>query len=357
MTLIGAAEVVVQDVAEEAFEHFLFGGQGLQGIEFILDTSVEVLHDAVEPRGSDGDGGMAGPVALLDQPGKRRGALGLGVAEELRAVVGLDGRVMDVHAVAEEMLKEQVDEAEGVDLGAFVGEADVGDPGGDVLSGVLIAGEALGLDGGQQGREVVEMFRVDLELLEGAHGLADLRGEPAALPAFPPGLDQGVGVQDPVDRGGGQVHAAPGQEDLDLVLPQARVSSAEAHDLAFDGGSRFMGRAVVAAAVQQRRPPALLVALDPEADGLAVAAEGTGGQGDGAALQVVLDEALADAPGVAGVGDAFAVSLQGHELHFDERHDGDPISPHKRFHPADPEDRPRVGSFHPTSPHPYPSLN
>src|SRR3989304_349690 len=90
--------------------------------------------------------------------------------------------------------------------------------------------------------------------------------------------------------------------------------------------SFWKGRMVLRASLAgRRRRPALLVALAPEADGLAVAAEGTGGQGDGAALQVVLDEALADAPGVAGVGDAFAVSLQGHELHFDERQEGDPL--------------------------------
>src|SRR3989304_3259451 len=66
-----------------------------------------------------------------------------------------------------------------------------------------------------------------------------------------------------VGGGGGRAPPAPGQEDLDLVLPQARVSSAEAHDLAFDGGSRFMGRAVVAAAGPQGRPPPPPVAPGP----------------------------------------------------------------------------------------------
>ncbi len=311
--LVGPAEVVVQDVPEEAFQHLVLGGQRFEGVELVLDAAVEVLDHAVEAGRPHGDGEMAGAIALLDEPGEGGRALGPHGADELGAVVGLHSSLADVDAVAEEMREEQVEEAEGVELGSLVGQADVDEAGGDVLGSVLIGGKAFGLDRRQERGEIVEVLGIDLELLEGAHGVPDLRGQAAATPALGAAADEAVGVQDAVDGGGGAMQPAPLEERLDLVLAQARISPAQADHLVLDGGRSLVGWGMpVLAPVDQRVPPALLVAADPQADGLAITAEGAGAQGEVTTGQVVLDEAQADPLGMAGIGNAVSVAFRWH---------------------------------------------
>jgi len=122
-----------------------------------------------------------------------------------------------------------------------------------------------------------------------------------------------MGVQDPVDRRGGAVDAAPGEQRLDLILTQARTSATQPDDLILHPGRGLVGRGTAPLpTIEEGRPTAPAVALDPEAGGLAVAAEGPGREGEISGDEVVLDQPLADALGVAGVGDALAVGLGGH---------------------------------------------
>ncbi|MDR7436861.1 MAG: hypothetical protein QN127_04235 [Armatimonadota bacterium] len=84
--------------------------------------------------------------------------------------------------------------------------------------------------------------------------------------------------------------------------------AAQADDLVLDGWRGLAGWGMSRPlAADQSLPTTPTVAPDPEADGRAVAAEGPGGEAEIPAGQVRLDQALADALGVAGVGDACAV--------------------------------------------------
>jgi hypothetical protein len=74
-----------------------------------------------------------------------------------------------------------------------------------------------------------------------------------------------------------------------------------------------MGRGIAGPpAIHQGPPATLAIALDPEASGLAITAEGAGGQRKIAVLQEAADQTLTDSLGVAGVGDALAVGFWEH---------------------------------------------
>ena len=201
-------------------------------------------------------------------------ALGAGV---LRAVVGLhDGALARVSAAAK-VLEHGGGEDAGVAFGELVGEAQEGGAGFDVASGVLeadkllVAGHLLHIVG-----NVVEVFGVDLELLEGLEAGLDLAHVALLLVLFLPPLCAAILAE---DAGDGALAGGELAEVLEAAGAEAGGLVALAKDLAFLLGRSLVGAAVRGAGAIHEGAAGVVVlapAVEPFANGLGLAAEGAG---------------------------------------------------------------------------------
>lgn len=166
------SEVVVEQVGGGFGEELLCVVKGFEFVEFIFDAAVEVFDGTVEAGCSDGDGGVFGLVDVLDELDEGAAFFGVEGAGEFRAPIGLDGDVLGIDAVSDEVGKDQGDEAHGVGLGGFVGEGDEGDSGGEVAQGVFVLRDLAHVDGIPEGRDVIEVFDVQLTVGEELHVFA-----------------------------------------------------------------------------------------------------------------------------------------------------------------------------------------
>jgi hypothetical protein len=89
--------------------------QVLQVIELIFDAAGEALDRAIETRGSRRNSTVASTEGVLDHASEEAISLGSDRANELRAVVGLNGDLREVEAIGAEVIQAEGNQLGGVE--------------------------------------------------------------------------------------------------------------------------------------------------------------------------------------------------------------------------------------------------
>jgi len=142
-------------------------------VELVLDEAVSGLNIGLVGVGPGRDG-VVGGAGVVDGLGESAVVLGVPRADELRAVVSLDTTVVELDATGGEVLGEVLDPEGRVGQGAFEGVGEELGAADDITGGVLHEGQAMTLDLRPQLGDVVEIFGVDVDLLEQLPPFLDL---------------------------------------------------------------------------------------------------------------------------------------------------------------------------------------
>jgi hypothetical protein len=123
---------------------------------------VEVLDRAIETRGSGRDSDVASTEGVLDDASEEAISFGSDRANELRAVVGLNGDLREVEAIGAEAIQAEGNELGGVEGRELMGIADESSTGEHVFDRVFELGQDAAQHKGVDMGDIVEILDVDL---------------------------------------------------------------------------------------------------------------------------------------------------------------------------------------------------
>jgi hypothetical protein len=136
--------------------------QVLQVIELIFDAAGEALDRAIETRGSGRNSTVASTEGVLDHASEEAISLGSDRANELRAVVGLNGDLREVEAIGAEVIQAEGNQLGGVEGRELMRIADESSTGEHVFHGVFELGQDAAQHKGVDMGDIVEILDVDL---------------------------------------------------------------------------------------------------------------------------------------------------------------------------------------------------
>lgn len=125
---------------------------------------MEGLRCAVEVRGGSRESAVTSPEGFLDDSGKEAVFLSGDGADELGAIVGLNGDLGEIKSVSEEVLEAEADEPSGAECGKLLGIADEGGACDHVSDRVFVLGQDATQDEGVEVKDVVEVLGVHLPM-------------------------------------------------------------------------------------------------------------------------------------------------------------------------------------------------
>jgi len=278
-----AGDIVPELVGADLGEEIAAMVEGLGIEELGLDGGVDALDIGV----GIGTGGrveaVPGSEALLDGEMKTLGPVVDSVAVELHAQVGGDDDLRGVDPVVPEVAQEALDGQCGVGLGEFVAVGQELGAAGEFADRVLEAGEFEGLHLGPVDGDVGEIFDIHLEA--GERGVGGLDGAQVVLAPmfFAAGAGELVLAEDAL----GSV-MTQGQIELgdEAAGAEARGLLAQGDDPGFESGVGLVWAGLGGAGVAFEAGVAeSFEAVEPFADGIALAAEVAGGGRPGASPQ------------------------------------------------------------------------
>ena len=138
----GSFEVEIGHVREGFTEKVRPGGNDPQIVELVFDVSVGVLDRVIETGARWADSGVVSAEAFPHHASEEAISPGQDGADELSAVVGLNGDLREIKTVSTKVIEPKVDESGGVQGGELVGVADQSG-GKDIFNGVFELGQDL----------------------------------------------------------------------------------------------------------------------------------------------------------------------------------------------------------------------